>query len=369
VAGDSPWTYTFTDMRTGTELAQLPLTNVKYGREISGAGKLSAYLHLADSRVRAQGPWGATRQRRTAVYAERNDGVTWSGPIVGRDRSSDSQGMTLSAVTWESWLHAQLLVTDLTLLNTPLSTALATFVTRAQAVTDVRLTTATTPTTGLVSGRFYAREIKPILELIDNLGIENALTFEYRIDGFRDSATGVLGQILRYGEPRIGVRYEDSRRIFAYPDGGLIEWKFPEDGTGAKNVLSLLGAGSGALQPFDVVLDSELGIDEIASGYPSWMGDFRAQDTGDMTIIWRRATAAMRAGIASESVITGVRLDPERYFGQVQIGDDIALAINHISFQEWPATVEYVTRVLAENVTVGDGGKGDQVSVTVGGVA
>lgn len=368
MAEHSPWTYTFTDMRTGKELAQLPLTRVKYGREISGAGKLSGYLHLADPKVRSQNPWASTRMRRTAVYAERDDGVRWSGPIVYRERGNDSQGMTLTAVTWESWVHAQLLIADLTLLNTPLSSALSAFISRSQAVTDIRLTVTTLPGGGLVSGRFYAREIKPILELIDNLGIENGLTFEYRIDGFRDEFTGELLQTLHYGEPRLGRRYEQTRRTFAYPDGGLIGWKLPEDGTGAKNVLSLLGAGSGALQPFDVVLDSELGIDEIASGYPSWMGDFRAQDTGDMRIIHARAAAAMRSGIASERVFTGVRLDPELYFGNVEIGDDIALAINHISLEEWPATVEYVTRVLAENVEVGDGGKRDQVLVTVGGV-
>jgi hypothetical protein len=370
VAGESPWTFTFTDMRTGTELAQLPLTNVKYSREISGAGKLSGYLPLGEQRVRNQNPWGATRQRRTAVYAERKDaGVRWSGPVVGRDRDSGSQGVRLSAVTWESWLHAQLLIEDLTLLNSPLSTALATFVTRAQTVTDVRLTTENTPTTGLVSGRYYAREIKPILELIDNLGVENGVTFEYRVDGYRDSATGVLGQVFRYGEPRLGRRFEDTHRTFTYPDGGLIDWKIPEDGTGAHNVLSLLGAGSGALQPFDVVLDSELGIDEIASGYPSWMGDFRAQDTGDMRIIWARAAAAMRAGIASENIITGVKLDPELYLGSVEVGDDVALDITHVALQEWPAAVEYLTRVLAEAVTVGDAGSGDEVTVTVGGVA
>jgi hypothetical protein len=355
-------------MRTGTELAQLPLTGVKYGREISGAGKLGAYLPLSDERVRKQKPWTATQKRRTAVYAERDGKMAWSGPIVGRDRSAGSQGMTLSAVTWESWIHAQLLIEDLTLLNTPLSQALATFVARAQAVTDVRLTTENTPTTGLVSGRFYAREIKPILELVNNLGIENDINFEYRVDGYRDSL-GALRQILRYGEPRIGRRHEDTKLTFAYPDGGLIDWRIPEDGSGARNVLALLGAGSGALQPFDVVLDSELGIDEIASGYPSWMGDFRAQDTGDMRIIWARAAAAMRAGLASENVITGVQLDPDLYIGNVDIGDDVALDINHIALEEWPDTVEYLARVLAENVTVGDAGQRDKVSVTVGGIA
>ena len=71
MAGESPWTYTFTDMRSGTELAQLPLTGVKYGREISGAGKLGAYLPLSDDRVRNQKPWTATRAACRAMFGSR----------------------------------------------------------------------------------------------------------------------------------------------------------------------------------------------------------------------------------------------------------------------------------------------------------
>lgn len=362
------WTYTFCDMRTGTELATLPLTGVKYDRGLGSVGSLGGYLAVSDPKIRALDPWSATEKRRTALYVEYGDRTVWGGVVTNRDRSSDSAGLTISAVTWEGWLHRQRLLTDLVLTNQLTGDCAAQLVARAQVLTDVGLETAMDTNYGFRRSRVHlAREVAPILELIEQLGREGDVPLEFYVDCFRDPTTGRFRRVLRLGEPRIGRIYEDTPITFAYPDGGLTKWQLPEDGTAGNNVAVLLGSGSGALQPFGVMRDSDVGVDEIDSGYPSWMVDLRYSDTPNMEYIWARAAADLTSGLASEYLFTGVEVRPQDYLGQVMPGDDIGLEISHVSLKEWPAPVEHVTRVLGESVTVGSGGDPDSVSLTVGG--
>lgn len=367
---DSPWSYTFCDMRTGEELAVLPLTKVKFTRALGGVGTLGGYLHLADERVRALNPWRATRQRRTKVYVEYDGRTVWGGPVITRTRANDSEGMTISAVTFEGWLHRQYLLTDLDIFKVPLPVAVQQLVSRAQILGSVDLVVDLSddaPTQ--VSPLYLAREVKPILELLEGLSADEGVPFEFRVDVYRDPTTRAFRQAVRVGVPRLGRYYEDAPTTFAYPGGGLERWTLTEDGSAASNVMPLLGSGSGAAQPFEVLYDVDAGLDELDSGFPSWMTDYRGQDTDDMDRLWGRAAESMRAGTAAEYVLSGVRLRPQSYLGLVDPGDDIALEITHRTLEEWPAAVTYVTRVLADEVTVGDGGKADAVSVTIGGSA
>jgi hypothetical protein len=243
-------------------------------------------------------------------------------------------------------------------------------VTAAQAVTNVGLivdASGVAPGTALVDGLYLAREIKPVLELMDNMPVDTGVPHEFRVDCYRDSVTGRFVPVVRVGAPRIGRRWEDAPLTFAYPDGGLLKWRLLEDGGGANNVMPLLGSGSGDAQPFDVLYDTDAGMDEIASGFSSWMTDFRSSDTDDLDLVWVRAVEAMRAGVAGEYVFTDVKLAAPSYLGVVAPGDDVGLEVKSRALQEWPNPVLNVTRVLAEEVTVGDGGKADQVSVTIGG--
>lgn len=364
-----PWSYTFCDMRTHEELATLPLTGVSYSRGIGDVGKLDGYLALTDPKVRALDPWRATEKRRTEVYVEYEGRVVWGGPVVMRNRSSDSEGLTISAVTWEGWLFRQRLLTDLVFTDQAVRDAAALLVARAQVLASVGLDVdPASPATSLRSRVHLAREDVPILELLARLGDEAESPVEFWVDCYRD-ADRIFRRTLRLGEPRVGRRYEVAPITFAYPSGGLTKWALPEDGSAGSNVLILLGAGSGEIQPFGVLRDYEVGVDEIASGYPSWMGDLRASDTDNMAYILHRARAAMRTGFASEYLFTGVDVRPSAYLGQVIPGDDVGLEIAHRSLQEWPDPVTYVTRVLGESVKVGDGGNDDAVSLTVGGAA
>lgn len=383
------WTFTLADARTGVELATLPLVDVKYDRAISGVGKCDAYIHLADPTIRGLNPWAATQPRKTALYVERRcaDGVdrcVWGGPVTGRGRASDSVGMTISAMTWEGWLHRQLLLTDLTLdASGPKATAAAIIGRLAtEQGGDIDLTVDTTGEDGSpFNHNFLARDIKPALELLESLSTDAAsndptpLPVEFRIDCYRDEA-GIFRKILRVDQPRLGRRWEDTRLTFGYPDGGLEKWTLTEDGTAASNVMLMLGSGSGEAQPWDVLFDVDAGIDELAAGYPSWMVDFRAQDTDRMDIIRSRAQLAMRRGLAAEGVFSGVQVTPEAYLGFVDPGDDIGLDIAHLAFPDEdpalpgvPLPVTYLTRVLGESVTVGEAGRADSVALTIGGYA
>lgn len=360
------WTFTFCDSRTGDELAVLPLTKAKYTRQVSGTGTFGGYIHLADDRIRALNPWAATRQRRTDLFIEYGDRCVWGGPVSSRMRQASSQGMDLAGVTYEGWLYRQRLLTDLDV-TTNTRDCVTQLVAAAQSLTDVGITVEAGDG-GLPRDRHWlAKDVKPILDLIGDLGASSDLGLEWRIDCFR-GPDGRFQKVMRIGEPRLGRRYEDSQITFSYPDGDLIDWQMPEDGSGANNVMLLLGSGSGAIQPYDVLFDVDAGYDEIASGFPSWMVDFRNSDTDNMDYIRGRAVSAMRSGFAGELLFTGVKVRAASYLRQtIDPGDDVALDVTHVALEEWPAPVTYLTRLLGEAVTIGDAGKADSVSLTIGG--
>lgn len=375
------WTFTFCDMVTGVELATLPLTNVKYTRAVRSVGTFDAFLHLADQKIRALNPWAASRPRRTTVYAEYGDECVWGGPVLSRAGGASSEGMRLSAVSWEGWLHRQRLLDDVDLRN----------MTRLEVV-EMLLYLARQPTaqgdpnvlpfpviwerqggSGLDDFLFLATEVKPILELIDTLVVDGEVPLEWRIDCRRDPDTGRLGPVMVLGEPRVGRRFEDTQLTYAFnynfPEGGLVDWNLAEDGSGADNYLLTLGSGSGPAQPFEIVTDTDVrgGDGELGSGYPTWMGNRSYSDIDDWELMRARGAEDLRAGLTSEFVFSGVKLRADAYLGLVDPGDDLALEITHPRLEEWPDTVSYLTRVLGETVTVGDGGKADSVSLTIGG--
>jgi hypothetical protein len=358
------WTYTFVDMRSKRELATLPLTGVKFDRVLRGTGKFSGYLPLTDDEVRALNPWGATRQRRTELYIEYGSTCVWGGPVTGRLRQATSQGIELTGMSFEGWLARQRLLTDLSSAGDTRSVVTA-LVAAAQATTSIGLTVETGSVLSPRDWNWKAREVKPVFDLIENIVTSGDTPMEWRVDCYRD-ADGVFQRTLRLGEPRLGRSYEETGLTFAYP-GPCVDWQMPEDGSGADNVMPLLGSGSGDVQPFDVLLDADAGIDEIASGYPTWMRDYRNSDTDDMAYIRSKAITDMRSGINTERILTGVALRaPEFFASGVQPADDMGLEITHLSMPEYPDAVLFLTRLLGMSVTVGDAGRSDSVDVTIG---
>jgi len=378
---DTPWTYTFYDMRTREELAVLPLTGVSYTRAIRGVGGLNASLDLGPDKTRKLNPWRATRGRRTALYVEYGEDMVWGGPVTFRERSDTSEVMSISGVTWEGWLHRQRLMSTIPLQRLPLPFALRLLLVNAQQVTNVGLELfdyirggITFPGGDLWNrledvGPYPAEEVKPVLELMEEYPTSVDREAEFAIRPRRNATTGRVELPMMVGIPTLGRRYEDTGLNFSWPQGDLLHWKLVEDGSGADNVMPLLGAGSGPTQPFETIRDQDAGVDELASGYPSWMRDYRAQDVDDELALRRRGVAEMRTGLASEYVFTGVEVNPTAYIGRVDPGDDVGLQITSKALEEWPAAVTTITRVLGESVTVGDGGAGDSVKLTVGGVA
>lgn len=368
------WTYTLCDISTGKELATLPLTGVKYSRQVKGVGKLDGYLGLTDPKVRALNPWGATVPRRTALYAELDDVAMWGGPVVARPGGAGSQGMRLSCISWEGWLHRQLLLEDVELHGDRLA-VIGAILAQLRTISTGPTQNGEWLTVRLEGGAgapaedylYLARDVKPVLEILNEIGEEFDLPhLEYRVDVGRDQ-WGNLHPTLVIGETRLGRRYEETSRTFAYPDGALVDWEYPGDGTAGANIMPVLGSGSGISTPFLVVFDGDAGGSELESGFPAWMSDLRASDTDDEAVMLERAIREMRSGWAAEQTFTGVQVRPGDYLGKVNPGDDVALEIVHPLFQTWPEPITHITRVLGESVTIGDGGKADKVSLTVGG--
>lgn len=158
---------------------------------------------------------------------------------------------------------------------------------------------------------------------------------------------------------------------FEYPGGALKKWKYTEDETDVSNVMQVIGSGSGPAQPFLEVTDQEIGVDEIASGYPSTMGTQQESQEDDTDRLRQRGRARLAESLASGLILSGLQVRPEGppRLGTYWPGDDLGFSITDLTMQEYPDALTLVARLLSMTVTPAEEGGIPTVDLTVGGTA
>ena len=102
--------YILCDLLTNTELAELPLANVRFDLKLNGAGSLTASLPLTDPKVQALDPIGDTLPGRTALYVDRDGVLLWGGIVW--TRRSTGPTLELGCQEFESYFANRLITTD-----------------------------------------------------------------------------------------------------------------------------------------------------------------------------------------------------------------------------------------------------------------
>lgn len=341
------WRYYFTDFRTGRLLAMLPCTGVSLSDVLKGGATGKAVIPLNSPAVTGAGggvpqdPFAATVKKRSCFWAERSvldpatlqpvsSSVPWGGVIMGRSRKRSDRTLALAMVSWPSYF-ADRLVGDKVYTQADKFRIMREIV--ADAVTQphvsgypdvppqfTNLAVTAGPLSGDLADRTYkATDLRSALTEMTSLGVSDT-GFDWRFTYYRDPTVSTVGESFRIsldlGLPRLGRQSNPALRWSSRPEDARTRWGYledytvTEDGSAQYNRLIALGAGTGPSQLRADVDASQVGTDEIGSGFPRYESSLMSstQDLTTQDSVTAHALGKMRSGLASGFQVTGVKV-------------------------------------------------------------
>lgn len=348
------YTYTFCDLRTGVEIADLPLSGVRAAAAVSAAGSLEAEILLTDRRVSSLPLAEALVPRRTKLYVRRGDRIVWSGILWGLDQSEDGQKLSLKCATLESYYARALILSPLAYQHVDQLVIQRALLTYQSAKTggDIGVIAADT---GLTSGVFRDHVYDPlqpvtILQAWQDMA-DNEDGWEFTIQSV-DTDTGVQDRLVQ-GYPSLSAGAGPV--IFEKP-GNLYSYVLTEDGVAhGDNVVVATGDEGTTAQTATV-------LDELANGFPRLESTESFSGVVDNTTL---AAHAARAALDSQLALVNVPsgsvapYDPE--FGSYNLGD-----LARLSVRDWrfPAGTEWQVRIWGWSFQPPEGGTAEQVDLS-----
>lgn len=319
------------DLRTNTQLLELPLTGVRFGEILNGAGTFSATLQLAvpaatsatTTSSAAEELTNASTPERTAIWIERDGVIIWGGIIWQRKRGK-SRPAELSGATFWSYFRRRNLFPEggagLVYTATDQHTIFRGLVTAAQNPPGSNIGVLTgSGLSGVLRDRTYlVYEVPVIADVAEQLAaVDNG--FDFAIEVGQDRSKNL---VLSY--PRRG-RQASSTNV-AFVDGkNLIDYEVLEDGTRSARVVQAFGAGDG-----DRMLRStQTRTDMLDAGFPATSTVTSYKSVTDQSTLNAHALADVNARAVTPT-FWKVRVDPtdpDGGLGAFTIGDDALVTI------------------------------------------
>lgn len=353
--------YLFADLLTNTILAELPLTNVNFTQQLNTSGTFTGELLLSGVNTANLNVNNGTIPARTALYVDRDGVLVWGGIIWNREFTSANQTMKLTAREFESYFERRRITSDVVFSGTDQLAAVRSIVNTAQSATNGNIgVTVGTETSGVLINRtVYGYEYKTVFSLIQDLS-RSATGFDFNIYVYYDS-NGNPAKLLRLGYPRYGRVYSSTSTtapVLELP-ANAIEYSYPEDGSIATNTLYALGAGSNPGKLLSTAVDGS----KIAAGWPLLEDQANYSDVADATLLSNLASGQVSV-VSYPPTTIKVSLTPytDPIFGSYEVGDDARVRILDDRF---PTQLDTVFRIVAYNVSVGESGSAEIVTITL----
>ena len=294
----------FADFATGALLEELPLAVSSYSQQINGVGTCTGTLTLTD--LGSGVDWrGSTKERRTLLFAIRDDSrIMWGGVVMKR-RTPDS-GLTaeLTAETLEGYWSRRRIKTDTTFTGQDVFTIVNSLVTNLQAVTggNIRMQVSGPATAGYTQTITYSgKDRTKALDAWTRLA-EVSPGFEFSISWYATGAPVVFTPVLNLATPGLNTTVDAT--VLQFP-GNVQSYDYPEDGSARPNALTGIGADSGGIPLLSEQIDSA----DLAAGVPLYEDEISLKDETDSTRLASRTSAALTA-MASDYVVPTVTLRP-----------------------------------------------------------
>ena len=352
--------YLFADLLSNVIIAELPLTGVSFTQQLNQAGTLQGHILLGGINTAEFNVSAATQPARNVIYVDRDGVIVWGDIIWGREYSSDSQQLSISAREFESYFEHRRINTDTSFTNTDQLIIAQNLVTLAQSTPygNIGVVVGATTSGILLDRVYYEYELKTFYNALQDLSrAEDG--FDFNILCAYDGS-GDITKTLVLGYPRIGVVYSStnpSAPVFDFP-GNIVQYNYPEDGSIVANKIYALGAGSNEGKLISIVEDTSKYVD----GWALLETQSNYSDVTDQTYLNELATGQLNAVSEPPAVIkVTVPAYAEPVFGTYAIGDDARLIIQDIRF---PATLDEVYRIVGLSVEPGEDGP-ERVTLTL----
>ena len=352
--------YLFADLLTNQILAELPLTGVNFTQQLNSIGTLTGHLLLSGVDSTTTNVINATIPARTAIYVDRDGVLVWGGIIWARIFTSSDQKLNISAREFESYFEKRVITSTNVFTNIDQLTIAQTLITQAEAVPSGNIGVAIgSETSGvLVSKTYYSYELKNVFSAIQDLSKSSA-GFDFNIYVYYDSNNNPA-KLFRLGYPRYGKTYSSTsitQPVIELP-GNMVDYEYPEDGTGAANYVYAVGAGSNEGKLIASAIDGT----KIADGWAVLETVANYSDQTDGVLLGNLASgqvAAISSPPATIRAVIPTYVDP--IFGSYEIGDDIRIRVTDDRF---PTGLDTYYRLTAYNVQVGENGP-EEVTLTL----
>jgi hypothetical protein len=315
------------DLRTNAQLGELPLSNVRFGEILNGAGSFSATLPLAVPAATSSTTQTSAAQlltsssvpERTALFVERDGAIVWGGIIWTRRRGKSRSAELAGAGFW-SYFRRVNLRSELFYTNVDQLTIFRGLINAAQAATGANIgVTVGAETSGVLRTRTYLRyEVPVIADAAEQLAaVDNGFDFAIEV-----AAGPTKRLVLSY--PRRG-RQASSTNV-AFVDGkNLLSYDVVEDGTRSARVVTALGAGDGDR----MLISTQSRTDLIDAGFPATTYVASHKSVTLQSTLDAHALAEVNARAVTPEFWT-LQVDPEDPdggFGSFTVGDDAIVEI------------------------------------------
>lgn len=345
-------------------ISELPFTGVNFTSQLNSVGSFQGHVLLSGINSESSNAYDGTTPGKTILWVLYTDPETytsipvWSGVIWAREYDSATQTLAISAQEMLSLYNRRRISTtkDYSATNYDPSYIAQQLMIYAEGLTHGKTgldTSAFVSNTPFATKKKYNNyELKSVYQAVKDLA---AGFFDFAIKPM--AVSGVLKNFLYIKYP-LGSTYSTTNpyaTVFEFP-GNLIEYKFPEDASGAANKLYGLGYGNNDTQYVATAIDPS----KITSGdWPLLEDTANYTDIGELQLLKDLTLGQLNATSYPPTTIEIV-IPPyiAPVYTSYQVGDQVRLSIKDDYF---PNGINFGNnndplRVVAISVNPGENG-------------
>lgn len=348
-------------------ISELPFTGVNFTSQLNSVGTFQGHVLLSGINTDSANVYNGTIPGKTILWVLYSDPTSlisipvWSGVIWAREYDSASQTLSISAQEMLSLYDKRRISTTKNYSNTFYDPAYIAYqlMTYAEALPHGKTGLAKNNiTTAYATKKTYeGYELKSVYQAIKDLA---SIFFDFAIVPKIDPVYGTLYNYFELGDP-LGNPYNAATSpIFQFP-GNVVEYKFPEDASGAANKLYGLGYGANNTKVMATAIDpSKIGT---SGDWPLLEDSANYIDIADNQLL-QDVTLGQLNAISYPPTTVEIVIPPyvDPYYGLgYQIGDEVRVDIRDDYF---PSGLNIIMRIVAISVNPGENGP-SRITITL----
>jgi hypothetical protein len=361
------------DLRTGTRIAELPLSDLRYGSKLNDVGECSGTLSFQPIGTAQAATLNAVfndavDECRRQLVIERDGVIVWCGIIWLSPYKDNPASREVHAAEDWSYFRKRLITRSVTYTTTDQLTIAQQLILTAQAATGGNINvTVGAEVSGITRDITYnGYELKVVADSIEQLATADS-GFDWAIDAAWNTSTGALTKTLRLSYPRRGRNFSQTGFVFEV-GRNVSEFNWPSDGTKTANKVWATGNGEGDAMLISSAADANQ-IQPLSSGgpgYPLLETTFSNKDVATQALL--NGLARARLTSTSSPVILPeltVEADMDPVIGSYITGDACRVIVPPGISPRFPTGLDTYRRIIGWEVSVSDNGS-ETVRLTLG---